>query len=91
MSHIIPKPLEKSRKPTKAQIIGWSITTIFMFLILLYIGNFGRFLFPHSPQSFIIFSQMQLVYILAMAVLSIFLSALIWIVIIFRDKGEQVG
>ncbi|GBC75746.1 hypothetical protein HRbin06_01068 [archaeon HR06] len=83
-------PIEKKR-PSKIQIVGWALTTLLTFIILLYVGNFGNFLVSTSPQSSIIASQMQLVYILSMAVLSIFWNALIWIVIIFRDKGEGVG
>jgi len=83
-------PVEK-RKPSKVQIVGWALTTLLTFIILLYVGKFGNFLVSTSPQSSIIASQMQLVYILSMAVLSIFWNALIWIVIIFRDKGEGIG
>jgi len=63
---------------------------LFIFAALMLVGNFGNLLRPVSPETVMINQLYQFIYISGSAVGAIFLGALIFLSIRFRERtGEQ--
>ncbi len=60
-----------------------------IFALLMLVGNFGNLFKPLSPETVMINNLYRFVYISGSAVGAIFLGALIFLSIRFRERGEK--
>jgi len=68
----------------------WIATIVVIYIFTLYIGNWGVFRnIPQSPQTAVISDIYRIVYVLAMAVFSIFAGTIAFFVVKFRGGDED--
>jgi heme/copper-type cytochrome/quinol oxidase subunit 2 len=85
------KQKQRGRVLKEIDYVMWALCIVAVFLISMYAGSWGILRSPDlSPQTRIINAAYQITYLLAMSVFSVFAGTLIFFVIKFRARGEEV-